>query len=84
MHNLGALKVALFGLGLLGYTPIELTMCGTNSSCMNNIFNAVTLFNDRVITLVNDFNNNLTNAKFIHINTIEITLSSSTSQGKIS
>ncbi|XP_030941420.1 GDSL esterase/lipase At1g29670-like [Quercus lobata] len=71
-------------LGLLGYTPVELTMCGTNSSCVNNIFNAVTLFNDRVVTLVNDFNNNLTNARFIYINTTEITLSSSTSQGKIS
>ncbi|KAM3693937.1 hypothetical protein ACJW31_07G022900 [Castanea mollissima] len=78
LHNLGALKVALFGLGLLGYTPVELTMCGTNSSCVDNIFNAVTLFNDRVVTLVNDFNNNLTNTKFIYINTTEITLSSST------
>ena len=60
-------------MGLLGYTPVELTMCGTNSSCVNNIFNAVTLFNDRVVTLVNDFNNNLTNARFIYINTTEIT-----------
>ncbi|KAK7861158.1 hypothetical protein CFP56_024294 [Quercus suber] len=75
LHNLGALKIAFFRLGLLGYTPVEFSMCITNSLCVENIFNAVTLFNDRVVTLGNDFNNNLTSAKFIDINTTEITLS---------
>ena len=83
MHKLGALKIALFGLGFLGHTPVELTMCRNNSSCVDNIDNAVALFNDKVVTLVNNFNNNLTNAKFIYINTTEISLSSSTSEGKI-
>ncbi|KAL4600264.1 hypothetical protein ACB092_11G186100 [Castanea dentata] len=80
---LGPLKIALFGLGFLGYTLVELTMCRNNSSCVYNINNAVALFNDKVVTLVNNFNNNLTNAKFIYINTIEISLSSSTSEGSI-
>jgi len=58
-------------------------MCRNNSSCVDNIDNAVALFNDKVVTLVNNFNNNLTNAKFIYINTTEISLSSSSSEGKI-
>ncbi|KAL4614050.1 hypothetical protein ACB092_07G027500 [Castanea dentata] len=80
---LGALKIALFGLDFLGYTPVELTMCRNNSSYVDNINNAVALFNDKVVTLVNNFNNNLTNAKFIYINTNEISLSSSTFEGSI-
>ncbi|KAL4614052.1 hypothetical protein ACB092_07G027600 [Castanea dentata] len=83
LHKLGALKIALFGLGVLWYTPVELTRCRINSSCVDNIDNAVALFNDMVVTLVNNFNNNLPNAKFIYINTTEISLSSFTSEGSI-
>ncbi|XP_030944447.1 GDSL esterase/lipase At1g29670-like [Quercus lobata] len=83
LHKLGALKIALYGLGFLGHTPVGLTMCRNNSSCVDNIDNAVALFNDKVVTLVNNFNNNLTNAKFIYINTTEISLSSSSSEGSM-
>lgn len=84
MHKLGARKVALFGLGLLGYTPVELATCSTNgSSCVENIDNAVELFNDRLVSLVDDFNTSLPNATFIFINTTQISLNSSSAEGNI-
>ncbi|XP_030944446.1 GDSL esterase/lipase At5g45670-like [Quercus lobata] len=81
LHKLGARKVALFGLGLLGYTPVELATCSTNgSSCVENIDNVVALFNDKLVSLVDDFNSNLPNATFIFINTTQISLNSSSAE----
>lgn len=70
MYGLGARKVALDGLGLLGCTPKELATYGTNgSSCVQFINDEVQIFNDRLRLLVDELNSNLTNANFIYVNT---------------
>ncbi|CAK9149241.1 unnamed protein product [Ilex paraguariensis] len=73
LYKLRARKIAIFGLGLIGCIPAELGMYGTNSSaCVDTINNQVQLFNDRLKPLVDELNSNLTDAKFIYINTTSI------------
>ncbi|GMY35321.1 GDSL esterase/lipase At1g29670-like [Fagus crenata] len=74
----GARKVVVFGLGQLGYIPYELATCGTNASCVNNINNAVQLFNDKLISLLSNINKNQIDAKFTYINITAIAISAST------
>ncbi|KAL6335565.1 hypothetical protein AAG906_030695 [Vitis piasezkii] len=70
LYRLGARKVALDGLGLLGCTPKELATYGTNgSSCVQFINDEVQFFNDKLRLLVDELNSNLTNANFIYVNT---------------
>ncbi|KAL5854301.1 hypothetical protein ACOSQ4_004103 [Xanthoceras sorbifolium] len=78
LYNYGARKIAVFGLGLIGCTPGMIAMYGTNgSSCVDFINNAVQLFNAKLIPMVDDFNGNLQNAKFIYINSVQISLTPS-------
>ncbi|KAA8519592.1 hypothetical protein F0562_013963 [Nyssa sinensis] len=73
LYDCGARKVALFGLGQIGCTPAELAAYSTNgSSCVDTINNDVQLFDDQLVSLVDDLNNNLTDAKFTYINTTRI------------
>ncbi|KAA8519593.1 hypothetical protein F0562_013962 [Nyssa sinensis] len=73
LYNQGARKVALFGIGLIGCIPAEVTMYGTNgSACVDWINNYVQLFNDKLVSLVDELNNDLTDAKFIYINSTGI------------
>lgn len=69
LHNYGARKIALFGLGPIGCTPEEIRTFPTNlSGCVDNINNAVTLYNDRMKPLVDGLNANLSDAHFTYIN----------------
>lgn len=77
LHKFGARKFAVFGLGRVGSTPAVQASCGTNgSACVDNINNAVELFNTRLKSLVVDLNGNISNAKFIFINSSGIALTS--------
>ncbi|TXG51576.1 hypothetical protein EZV62_024100 [Acer yangbiense] len=59
-----------------------ITMYGTNgSSCVDFINNAVQLFNAKLVSLVDDFNNNLRDAKFIYINSYQIALTPTPTTG---
>lgn len=84
MYECGARKVAVFGLGLLGCTLVEKASFGSNVgslSCVDNVNNAVLLFNNRLKWLVLDYlNKSLTDANFIFVNSSGIALSSSLSQ----
>ncbi|KAL6189051.1 hypothetical protein ACLB2K_040441 [Fragaria x ananassa] len=76
LYNSGARKIVIFGVGTIGSTPFEVAMCGSNGTlCVDNINNAVQLFNARLKLLVTDLNTNLTNAKFIYIDYYGIGLS---------
>ncbi|KAL5577072.1 hypothetical protein UlMin_018771 [Ulmus minor] len=69
LYNNGARKVALFGVGLIGCIPYAISAFGTNgSACVDHINNAALLFNKQLIALVDQLNNNLTDAKFIYVN----------------
>ena len=77
LYQLGARKVAVNGVGLIGCTPKEIARFGTNGTCVESINNAVNLFNDRLKPLVDNINNNFSDATFTFINVSSI----STPQG---
>uniref|UniRef100_A0A5B7AP81 GDSL esterase/lipase n=2 Tax=Davidia involucrata TaxID=16924 RepID=A0A5B7AP81_DAVIN len=69
LYDYGARKIALIGVGQIGCSPNALAQNSPDgSSCVQNINNANQIFNDRLKSLVEDFNNNLADAKFIYIN----------------
>ncbi|KAJ3708722.1 hypothetical protein LUZ61_012427 [Rhynchospora tenuis] len=72
LHDLGARKFAVFGLGPIGCIPFELArMNNVNKSTCNEEQNkAIELFNSEVLQLVKRFNNNtdISGAKFVYGN----------------
>lgn len=65
--------MALVGLGLIGCTPSAISSFGTNGSTCVDVLNiAAQQFNQRLISLVDQLNSNLTDAKFIYINSFEM------------
>ncbi|XVE71857.1 hypothetical protein DITRI_Ditri10aG0185500 [Diplodiscus trichospermus] len=69
LYNDGARKLALFGIGLIGCTPNAIAVYGTNgSACVEKLNNAAQVFNERLISLVDELNTNLTDAKFTYLN----------------
>ncbi|XP_022728787.1 uncharacterized protein LOC111284368 [Durio zibethinus] len=69
LYNNGARMLALFGIGSIGCTPNAIAVYGTNgSACVEKLNNAAQLFNERLISLVDELNSNLTNAKFTYLN----------------
>ncbi|KAL2341056.1 hypothetical protein Fmac_008996 [Flemingia macrophylla] len=70
LHDVGARKYVLAGLGLLGCTLGEIYSYGTNGSCVEEINAASTIFNNDLKALVDQLNNKFSaNSKFIFIDT---------------
>uniref|UniRef100_A0A803MVB9 GDSL esterase/lipase n=1 Tax=Chenopodium quinoa TaxID=63459 RepID=A0A803MVB9_CHEQI len=69
LYLLGARKIAVFGLGLVGCTLGEIYTFGTSdgSLCVDKINEAVQLFNEKLITLVDDLTMELPGAQFTYI-----------------
>ncbi|GAB4836937.1 hypothetical protein Ancab_001849 [Ancistrocladus abbreviatus] len=67
--------MALSGLGLLGCTIGEIYLYGPSngSGCVEKINNAVMLFNNKLVSLVDELNRNFTDAKFTYLNTTAFT-----------
>ncbi|PSR98659.1 GDSL esterase/lipase [Actinidia chinensis var. chinensis] len=75
LYKYGARNVALPGLGLIGCTPAEMATYGTNgSACVDVVNKDVAHFNDELSLLVDELNNNLTDAKFAYVNITEISI----------
>ncbi|KAI4343048.1 hypothetical protein MLD38_027596 [Melastoma candidum] len=69
LYNSGARKVALIGIGQIGCSPSELAQGSPDGrTCVKQINDACQLFNNRLRSLVDDFNNNLPDARFTYIN----------------
>jgi len=67
-HN-GARKFALFGAGVVGCTPNSISLYDTKGkACVEEINNAVALFNQQLRSLVDNLNRNLGGAKAIYVN----------------
>lgn len=81
MYEYGAKKVVLGGLGQIGCTPSAIYAYGTNGSCAEELNYAAQLFNQQLISLVDQLNSNLTDAKFIYINNYEIASANVTDLG---
>ncbi|XP_020203372.1 GDSL esterase/lipase At1g29670 [Cajanus cajan] len=70
LHDVGARKYVLAGLGLLGCTLAEIYSYGTNGSCVEELNAAAIMFNNNLKALVDQFNNDFSpNSKFIFIDT---------------
>ncbi|XP_059461936.1 GDSL esterase/lipase At1g29670-like, partial [Corylus avellana] len=75
LYKYGARKFAIFGLAAIGSIPIIRSSCGSGtngSACVDNINNAVELFNVGLKSHVAALNRNLTRASFIFINSTGI------------
>ncbi|PWA96422.1 SGNH hydrolase-type esterase domain-containing protein [Artemisia annua] len=73
LYNLGARKVAVFGLGQIGCTPAEIAKYGTNGKpCVEWIDDAVKLFDEKLMSLINKLNNDCSDARFTFINITSI------------
>ncbi|KAJ0641649.1 putative triacylglycerol lipase [Helianthus annuus] len=73
LYRLGARKIAVFGLGVLGCAPAEVMMFGTNGEpCVESINNATNLFNGKLKPLIDDLNKDLSDARFTFINLTSI------------
>ncbi|KAF6159484.1 hypothetical protein GIB67_032255, partial [Kingdonia uniflora] len=69
LYNYGARKVAVIGVGAIGCSPSQLATNSPNGvTCVERVNSANRLFNQRLVTLVDNFNNNLPGAKFIYVN----------------
>ncbi|KAL2494646.1 GDSL esterase/lipase [Forsythia ovata] len=69
MYNYGARKFVLNGVGQIGCSPNELAQNSADgSTCIQRINVANQIFNNKLKAIVDDFNNNSPDAKFIYIN----------------
>ncbi|KAI3800784.1 hypothetical protein L1987_28880 [Smallanthus sonchifolius] len=73
LHNYGARKFVFHGIGPIGCSPNALAQHSQDgSTCVAKINSANQMFNRRLISLVDNFNKNLPDAKFIYINSFGI------------
>ncbi|KAM5587821.1 hypothetical protein ABKV19_006327 [Rosa sericea] len=72
LYNYGARKVVLVGVGLIGCTPAAISARKNGSACVDIMNLAAQQFNQRLVSLVDQLNKNLTDAKFIYINSFEL------------
>nr|XP_043625228.1 GDSL esterase/lipase At1g29670-like [Erigeron canadensis] len=73
LYNLGARKVAVFGLSLIGCTPTEIARFGTEGQpCVQRINDAVELFNNKLKPAIDEINTNFQDARFTFINMTSI------------
>ena len=73
LYDYGARKMALFGIGTIGCSPNELAQNSPDGkTCVKRINSANQIFNSRLKSLVNTLNNNLSDARFIYIDSYGI------------
>lgn len=65
--------MALFGLGQIGCSPNELAQNSPDgSTCVQKINSANQIFNSKLKSLVNELNNNVSDGRFIFIDSYGI------------
>ncbi|KAK9051624.1 hypothetical protein SSX86_028251 [Deinandra increscens subsp. villosa] len=75
LYNLGGRKIAVFGLGLIGCAPAEISAFGTDGKpCVESINHAVKQFNNKLKPIVDELNVHNPDAKFTFINVTGISL----------
>ncbi|KAJ6333319.1 hypothetical protein OIU77_009228 [Salix suchowensis] len=69
LYNNGGRKFALIGVGQIGCSPSELAQNSPDGrTCVQRINSANQIFNNKLRSLVDQFNRNFPSAKFIYIN----------------
>ncbi|KAM5587829.1 GDSL esterase/lipase [Rosa sericea] len=79
-NKYGARKVALVGLGLIGCTPNAISKT-KGTTCIDEWNSSAQLFNQKLVPLVDQLNTNLTDAKFIYVNSTGMSSGDPTSVG---
>lgn len=73
LYNYGARKLVLIGLGQIGCSPNELAQRSPDGkTCDDRINSANRIFNARLKSLVDQFNNEFSDARFIYINVYDM------------
>ncbi|PON54638.1 Lipase [Parasponia andersonii] len=73
LYNYGARRFALFGIGQIGCSPNELAQNSQDGrTCVERINSANRIFNSRLKGLVDQFNNQFADARFIYIDSYGI------------
>ncbi|KAL8228063.1 hypothetical protein R6Q57_015647 [Mikania cordata] len=73
LYDLGARKIAVFGLGLIGCSPAEISIFGTEGKpCVDSINKAVKQFNNNIKPVIDELNDHNPDAKFTFINVTSI------------
>ncbi|XP_055961914.1 uncharacterized protein LOC126682071 [Mercurialis annua] len=73
LYKTGARKMGLTGIGPIGCTPYAMNHQNTHGSlCVDSMNQAANFFNQRLKSLVDELNNNLTDAKVVYLNTYSI------------
>lgn len=68
LYNYGARKVVLIGVGQIGCSPNELAQGSADgTTCVEKINVACQIYNNKLKSLVDQFNNNFTDARFIYV-----------------
>ncbi|KAL2931060.1 hypothetical protein RDABS01_036470 [Bienertia sinuspersici] len=67
IYDSGARKIAVYGLGKIGCTPGEMARFESRG-CVKEINEAVDLFNKKLVSLVDYFNDNIRGGQFTFIN----------------
>ncbi|KAL2328170.1 hypothetical protein Fmac_021597 [Flemingia macrophylla] len=76
--DVGARKFVLVGVGLIGCTPNAISTHMTNGTCVDEVNKAAFMFNTKLKSLVDQFNNKFsTDSKFIFTNSTARSLDSS-------
>ncbi|XP_057948463.1 GDSL esterase/lipase At5g45670-like [Malania oleifera] len=69
LYNYGARRIAMIGVGEIGCSPNELAQNSDDGkTCVQKINSANEIFNNRLKSLVDQFNTTLPDAKFTYIN----------------
>ncbi|GLJ54165.1 hypothetical protein SUGI_1160760 [Cryptomeria japonica] len=69
LYKLGARKFLVSTVGPLGCIPQQLAMTNSNGHCVESINKLIEPFNDGLLSLINQLNNNLTGSHFVYQNT---------------
>ncbi|XP_028764799.1 GDSL esterase/lipase At1g29660-like [Neltuma alba] len=73
LYNYGARKMVLFGIGQIGCSPNELAQNSQDgTTCVERINSANQIFNNKLKSLVDQLNKQLSDARFIYINSYGI------------
>jgi len=73
LYNYGARKFVLIGVGQIGCSPSELAQSSPDGrTCVQKINSANQIFNSKLRSLVDQFNGNTPDSKFIYINAYDI------------
>ncbi|XP_057549912.1 GDSL esterase/lipase At5g33370-like [Amaranthus tricolor] len=72
LYDLGARRVLVTGTGPLGCVPAEIAQRGRNGNCAKELQTAASLFNPKLVGLINQLNNKIGSNVFTVINSLQI------------